>query len=683
MEDNKAGLDFGHRETSNGSVVTGTYYVLLPDGRKQTVNYNADVNGYVAEVSYEGEAKLDDNQSLKAKGTFGKLQVDSGSSGPASEVGSTVETPRSALTSKAPSSQGAGQQTQTTALAGSQLSASKTPTINISSTATSLVPSSTTQPSLIPTPVPSPVSPSTTIESSTAIESSTVVSKLITIPTQTQISNPTAKLTTSSVSVSTSIATSTPISISTSVPISAPTGTSTPSTSNSGITPVPVTNATFTAVPALAPSATEIPIQMSIPATTPRPNATATSISTPSIVIPIPKIHPSSVTSQATNSTPVQNLTSIPSPQTVGTRPTGTPMPSSDSPSNPSVVSKAPETSTLTSQSFSDALAAFVRSAGPTFIYCRNLLPNCTTKHRPSRASSKEKGSNTHQTLPPCNYCITLKNTCSSLESSEPVSPIRNDSYQAFQALIPSPPSWPPATSPAELARTINDPTSSGKLEASTSSNSTMKPRPSDRFADSIDFSDALDEVPSDLSDVAQYAETHFSYCRGIRSFCPRLESTRPYWEGSSEVPRKWKESFLSTINACSYCRSLWPLCFELETSEFLLDPAQLFTLRALEEDVSDAVFTVNYCRNMTEDCSKLNTTQYLKEFTPQARSVPVADPIPTQISFPEEQSSSELVDELSESQESEEGNEGDLGGIQLVIYCRRLSSICSQLMSL
>ncbi|XP_032782741.2 uncharacterized protein LOC116920747 [Daphnia magna] len=78
VEDNKAGLDFGHRETSNGSVVTGTYYVLLPDGRKQTVNYNADVNGYVAEVSYEGEAKLDDNQSLKAKGTFGKLQVDSG-----------------------------------------------------------------------------------------------------------------------------------------------------------------------------------------------------------------------------------------------------------------------------------------------------------------------------------------------------------------------------------------------------------------------------------------------------------------------------------------------------------------------------------------------------------------------------------------------------------------------------
>ncbi|KAI9558675.1 hypothetical protein GHT06_015464 [Daphnia sinensis] len=712
VEDNKAGLDFGHRETSDGLVVTGTYYVLLPDGRKETVNYKADANGYVAEVSYEGEAKLDDNQSPKAKGTFGKLQVDSGISGPAPEV----ETPRSGLSSKAPSSQIAGQQTPP-ALAGSQLSALKTPLVNNSSTAsstTSLVSSSTTQPSLIPTNVPSKISPSTAIESSTAssttslvpssttqpsliptpvpspispstaLESSTATSKLTTpiVPSPTQISNSTAKPSTPS--VSTLIATSTsmpiptsgtpPVSVAnaslSSVPISI--GTPIPPTSNPGVTTPPVTS----------PSSTAVPIQISVPATipTPRPNATATSISTPSVVTPIPKSPPSSLTSPAaTNSTPVQNVTSLPSPQTIGTRPMGTP--SSDSPSSPSVVPKAPDASSSTSQSFSDALAAFVRSAGPTFIFCRNLLPNCTNKNRPSRASNA-KGSNTHQTLPPCNYCITLKKTCSNLESSEPVSPIRNDTYQAFQPLIPSPPSWPPVTSPTELARAIIDPTSSGKVSASTISNST-KPRPSDRFSESIDFSDALDEAPSDLFDVAQYAETHFSYCRGIRSFCPRLESTRPYWEGSSEVPRKWKESFLSTINACSYCRSLWPLCFELETSEFLLDPAQLFTLRALEEDVSDAVFTVNYCRNMTEDCAALNTTQYLKEFTPQARSVPVPDPVPSQISFPEEQSVSELIDELSEPLESEEQNGKDLEGIQLVIYCRRLSSICSQLLSM
>ncbi|XP_057368843.2 mucin-2-like [Daphnia carinata] len=713
VEDSKAGLDFGHSETSDGTSVTGTYYVLLPDGRKETVNYKADANGYVAEVSYEGEAKFDDKQALKTKGTFGKLQVDSGNSGPGPAVGTNVETPRSGPSSKAPSSQ-VVQQTPT-ALGGSTSSTLKTPTVNISSTAstaTSALPSSTTQPSPVSTPIPSPTSPST------AIESSTTIPKLTTI--QTQISNPTAKPTTPSVStliatstpspistsgtppvpvtnaslssspistgtqipnptekpttpsVSTLIATSTPSTISTSgtPPVPAPnaslssvpisTGTPTPLTSNSGITTVPVTS----------PSSTAVPTQISVPDTTPRPNAT--SISTPSVITSLPKLSSSSVTSPATTSVPVQNLTFMPSPQTLGTRPTGALTLSSDTPSIPSVIPKAPETSSSTSKSFSDALAAFVRSAGPTFIYCRNLLPNCTTKNRTSRASSKAKGS-TPQTLSLCKYCITLKNTCSNLESSEPVSPVRNDTYQAFQALIPSPPSWPPVTSPVALTRAINDPTS----------NSTAKPRPSDRFAESIDFRDVVDEAPSGLSDVAQYAETHFNYCRGIRSFCPRLESTRPYWEGSSEVPRKWKESFLSTINACSYCRSLWPLCFELETSEFLLDPAQLFTLRALEEDVSDAIFTLNYCRNMTEDCSKLNATQYLQEFTPQARSVPVADPVQTQISFLEEQSVSELVEDLSEPLQSEDGNEEDSGGIQLVIYCRRVSSICSQLTSM
>ncbi|XP_046440974.1 cuticle protein 19-like [Daphnia pulex] len=51
--------DYAHQETSDGKgAVTGSYRVLLPDGRTQTVNYKADdYTGYVADVKYSGEAK--------------------------------------------------------------------------------------------------------------------------------------------------------------------------------------------------------------------------------------------------------------------------------------------------------------------------------------------------------------------------------------------------------------------------------------------------------------------------------------------------------------------------------------------------------------------------------------------------------------------------------------------------
>ena len=56
VQDDYAGLNFGHTEGRDGYKTQGTYYVNLPDGRLQTVNYHADEAGYVADVQYSGSA---------------------------------------------------------------------------------------------------------------------------------------------------------------------------------------------------------------------------------------------------------------------------------------------------------------------------------------------------------------------------------------------------------------------------------------------------------------------------------------------------------------------------------------------------------------------------------------------------------------------------------------------------
>ncbi|XP_058462625.1 pro-resilin-like [Malaya genurostris] len=53
VQDSYSGNDFGHMESRDGDRTVGRYYVLLPDGRKQIVNYEADQNGYRPTITYE------------------------------------------------------------------------------------------------------------------------------------------------------------------------------------------------------------------------------------------------------------------------------------------------------------------------------------------------------------------------------------------------------------------------------------------------------------------------------------------------------------------------------------------------------------------------------------------------------------------------------------------------------
>jgi len=67
VKDEPSYNDFGHSETSDGKVVTGSYHVVLPDGRKQIVTYKVDAySGYVAEVKYEGVAKYPEYKAYAA-----------------------------------------------------------------------------------------------------------------------------------------------------------------------------------------------------------------------------------------------------------------------------------------------------------------------------------------------------------------------------------------------------------------------------------------------------------------------------------------------------------------------------------------------------------------------------------------------------------------------------------------
>jgi len=65
VEDDYSGSNYHHEEARDGYNTNGIYRVALPDGRIQTVQYSSDDNGFVADVSYEGEARYDEAPAYK------------------------------------------------------------------------------------------------------------------------------------------------------------------------------------------------------------------------------------------------------------------------------------------------------------------------------------------------------------------------------------------------------------------------------------------------------------------------------------------------------------------------------------------------------------------------------------------------------------------------------------------
>merc|ERR1712018_469212 len=57
VKDDYSFSNFNAHEERDGYNTAGGYQVALPDGRTQIVTYTATKDGYVADVTYEGEAK--------------------------------------------------------------------------------------------------------------------------------------------------------------------------------------------------------------------------------------------------------------------------------------------------------------------------------------------------------------------------------------------------------------------------------------------------------------------------------------------------------------------------------------------------------------------------------------------------------------------------------------------------
>ena len=66
VKDDYTSNNYGQNEERNGDATSGSYYVALPDGRLQKVTYSVNgYGGYVADVTYEGEAQYPEAKPYK------------------------------------------------------------------------------------------------------------------------------------------------------------------------------------------------------------------------------------------------------------------------------------------------------------------------------------------------------------------------------------------------------------------------------------------------------------------------------------------------------------------------------------------------------------------------------------------------------------------------------------------
>jgi hypothetical protein len=56
--------EYAQQEVVDPKAVRGFYRVALPDGRIQLVKYRADENGFVTDVSYQGQATYPEEKNL-------------------------------------------------------------------------------------------------------------------------------------------------------------------------------------------------------------------------------------------------------------------------------------------------------------------------------------------------------------------------------------------------------------------------------------------------------------------------------------------------------------------------------------------------------------------------------------------------------------------------------------------